>query len=435
MSRYPGTIMITKKTCLPITLILTFLFLILPNSALFAQDLPELRLDDLIKEALTNNPGIKAARYQTLSEKTKIGQVKAWEPPQVGVEFAQTPLNSFPVPMNKTMETDYFIQQKFPFPGKIPAMARSMESSAAMSEYAVKAVENAVIRDIKNAYYDLCLIQQKIKINGETQNLMREFSDIAKRQYEVGLGIQADVLRAQTELSMLINEGNNLEQEKKINEAMINSILGRPSDQTLGRVPDIGNDILPEITDDPTALALKNRPELNAMTKNIDMKKSELDAAKREYYPDIMVRLMYKSMRESEDYWSTMISVDIPFFFLSGGKIKGKVEESEVGVMKAKEDYRTMENMTRFQIREAAANARTSRNTMSLYKFTVIPQAEQTVESTKAAYQTGKAEIFSLIEASRTLRQIRLDYYTAVTQYMRSLTVLEQIAGADIKKQ
>jgi outer membrane protein TolC len=414
------------------TLQIISVFFLMSASLALAQNLPDLKLDDLIKEARANNPGLKSARYQTMTVQSKISQIKAWESPQVGVEFAKTPTGSFPNPLNNQMETDYYIQQKFPFPGKIPAMAKSMESSVSMTEYSAKALENSVVQDIKDAVYDLYLVQQKIRINQDTQDLMREFSEIAKRQYEVGQGIQADVLRAQTELSMMINEGNNLVQEKLINDARINRILGRPADQPLGAVPDIETDIRPTPSGDLTALALGNRPELIAMTKNIDMKNAELAVAKKEYYPDIMLRLMYKNMVDGEDYWSTMVSVDIPFLFLSGGKVRGKVEESRMDIMKAKEDYRSAEDMTRYQIKEAVASARTSSSTLSLYKFTVIPQAEQTVQSTKAAYQTGKTEIFSLIDASRTLLKARLDYYTAIMQYMKSMAALENVVGTDI---
>ncbi|MBU0991409.1 MAG: TolC family protein [Proteobacteria bacterium] len=409
-------------------------FLLISVSVSLAQNVPDLLLDELVKEALDNNPGLKAARYQTLTVKTKIRQVKAWEPPQVGIEFANTPTDSFPNPLKDQMETDYFIQQKFPFPGKIPAMSQSMESSVSMNEYAAMALENSVIMDAKNAYYDLYLVQQKILINRDTQNLMREFADIAKKQYEVGQGIQADVLKAQTELSMLINEGYNLEQDKRVAEAMMNTILGRPTDQALGRIPDIEKEIQPTPSTDLAAMALKNRHELMAMTKNIDMKNAELAVAKREYYPDVMLRLMYKSMVDATDYWSTMISVDIPFLFLSRGMVNGKVEESRMDIMKAKEDYRAMENMTLFQIKAAVANIKTSSNTISLYQFTIIPQAEQTVQSTKTAYQTGKADFFSLVDASRTLLKVRLDYYTAIIERLKSMATLDQVVGTDIHK-
>lgn len=137
------------------------------------------------------------------------------------------------------MQTDYFVQQKIPFPGKTTIMAQSERSNSEMTAWSVKSLENITIRDLKNVYYDLYLVQKKIKINAESQNLMRQFVTLARKQYELGKGNQADVLRAQTELSMLINEGATMKQEKQVMGTMINTILGRPSEQPLGSLPDL----------------------------------------------------------------------------------------------------------------------------------------------------------------------------------------------------
>src|SRR3989304_9847868 len=55
-------------------------------------------IDSLVAEVLQNNPELKAARNITNAAKTKIDQVSTWEPPEVGVEFFQTPIQSFPNP-------------------------------------------------------------------------------------------------------------------------------------------------------------------------------------------------------------------------------------------------------------------------------------------------------------------------------------------------
>lgn len=407
-----------------------FLFFILPVA--YAEEPHGLVLDDLIVEALDNNPSLKAARYQKLAVETRINQAKAWEAPQIGVEFPLTPVSSFPNPFKDSMETDYFVQQKIPFPGKTTIMAQSERSNSEMTAWSVKSLENITIRDLKNVYYDLYLVQKKIKINAESQNLMRQFAELARKQYELGKGNQADVLRAQTELSMLINEGATMKQEKQVMETMLNTILGRPPEQPLGSVPDVDVHQLSSKIVKSDETALEKRPELKAMDENIRMKDAELALAKRDYYPDIMLRLMYKSMEEGpDDYFSTMISMDIPFLFLSGGKIKGRVEESRLNVLKAKEDLRAMENMTRFQIREAMNKVDTNLRTTEFYKSTVIPQAEQTREAMGAAYATGTAELFSLIEALRTELGARENYYGSVAAYMKSLAALDQATGRD----
>jgi len=403
--------------------------------ALKAEESKPLVLQELVQEALQNNPQLQSANLQADAAETQIRQAKAWEAPQAGVEFFQTPIQSFPNPVKDGMETDYFIQQMVPFPGKISAMSKSAKFNAAMNRQGAMALQKKIIRELKSAYYELYLVQRKIGINAENQDLLRKFTEIARQQYEVGMGGQADILRAQTELSNLINEGINLQQERKSAEAMINALLSRPIDQPLGYVPDSGADFLPLAFEQLSPLALENRPELQAMRSNIDMSRAELALAKREYYPDLMVRLMYKDMAmTSNDFWAAMAGVNIPLAFWSGGKYRGKVQEQKINLRKADENYRAMENMALFEVQDALVRVQTHRNLVQLYQYTVIPQAEQTLQSTIALYQTGKTEFLMLIDAYRMVLMARLDYHEAMMNYMASQAALEQAVGLSMEE-
>ena len=148
------------------------LFLILARISP-AQEQHPLKLDELIQESLKNNPDLQAARHQAEAAGTQIRQAKEWDPPQVGMEFFQTPIQSFPNPAEHSMEMDYYIQQMFFFPGKTSAMKRSAESSAHMMEQNYHSVEIKFIRELKTAYYELYFVQRKVQINADNQDLMR----------------------------------------------------------------------------------------------------------------------------------------------------------------------------------------------------------------------------------------------------------------------
>ncbi len=409
--------------------------LIFAASSGFAQDGSVLNLDELIAEALKNNPGLQAARLQTEAARTQIRQARAWEAPQVGIEFFQTPIQSFPNPAKDGMETDYFVQQMIPFPGKISNMAKAARSNAEMSAENYRALERKIIRDLKSAYYELYLVQRKIKVNSENQVLLRQFVDIAMKQYEVGMGKQVDIFRAQTEISSLITEGINLEQERKVAEAMINTILNRPANSLLGQVPDLADTTATWTFDQMMPIALEARPELKAMDYNISMNRAELALSKREYVPDLMVRFMYKDMADTgDDFWALMGGVSVPLAFWSKGKFKGKVQENQLNVNRAEQQYTEMKNMILFEVQQALVKVESNKNVLLLCKNTIVPQAEQTLQSTLAAYQTGKTEFLMLIDAYRMLLMAKLDYYEAVMNYMTSLAQLEQAVGMDIKE-
>ncbi len=414
---------------------IAFVLILILSPMAWSQEKNNLNLDELVAEALRNNPQLRAGRNQTQAAKSRIDQATSWDAPQIGVELYQIPVQSFPNPVKNNMETDYFLQQMIPFPGKLSAMGSAAESNANMTDQNYKALERKVLRNVKSAYFDLYLVQHKIQINAENQDLVKSFVDIARKQYEVGMGKQTDILRAQTELSTLVNDGINLQKERKVVEAMINMLVSRPTASPLGNVPDIDAQAPQWTFDQLSLVALAIRPELKAMDYNIAMNKSELSASKREYYPDLMARVMYKDMAmTNNDFWSVMIGVSIPLAPWSGGKYTSKVEENELNVERAEDDYTSMKNMTLFEVQDALVKVQTNGNLVALYRNTVIPQAEQTLQSTITEYQTGKTEFLMLIDAYRMLLSSKLDYYMSVMNSMASQAELEQAVGLDVKE-
>lgn len=405
-------------------------YLLIPIS-IFAQTADD-SLSALVRETLQNNPQLKAARSQTLAEQTKVKQVTAWDPPQVGISFYQTPIQ-YLNPITNGMETDYYVQQMFPFPGKLGNMGDAASSNAKMYGEQYNALKNKIINDLKSNYYELYFVEKKIEINKENQDLLKQLNAITLKQYEVGTGKQADVLRAQTELSTLVNDGINLLKEKRNVETMVNTILSRPVDSPLPEIKDI-QDTIPIWTYDQLAdLAFQNRPEIKAMQFNVEMNKSELKSSKLEYYPDFMVQLMYKNMANtSNDFWSAMVGVNIPLAFWSKDKYTGKVQENEINISTADEQLSAMKNMVASDVQNALIKIQSNKNLIDLYKNTVIPQAEQTLQTTLAEYQTGKTEFLMFIDAYKMVLMSKLDYYMAQMNYMQSQALLEQAVGLSI---
>lgn len=414
--------------------VIIFLIVLIVFNSTNAQNNNSL-LDSLITEALQNNPQLKASRLKYLSDEKKIKQVTSWEAPQIGIEFFQIPTSSFPNPLKNNMEMDYYIQQMIPFPGKLNAMGLSAANNAKMREEQFSSLKNKIIRELKTAYYELYYVQKKIKINKDNQELLKQFIEIAKKQYEVGMGKQPDIIRAQTELSSLINDEINLYKEKRDVETMLNTILNRPPYQSFNEIEKIYEEVPEYNYQQLLSVVLSIRPELKEMNYNIEMYKSELKASKLEFYPDIMARVMYKNMIDTKnDFWSAMVGVNIPLSLWSKDKYYGKVEENELNIKAAEEQYNSMKNMISYEVQNAIVKLGTNKNLYELNKNTVVPQAEQTLQSTLAAYKTGKTEFLMLIDAYRMLFMAKLDFYMSEMNLMQAIAQLEQAVGLPLNK-
>ena len=388
-------------------------------------------LNELIKAA-ESNPRLKAADAQIQVSSASVPVKKTLDPPQLAVEFFQAPVASFPNPVKDQKEYDYSIQQMIPFPGKLSAMAGAEQKKTEMLKEDRKTQEQDIIRNVKALYFELYLKFRQIEINHETLMLVRTFVAIAQKQYGVGMGKQSDVLRAQTELSSLTNDSIVLFQQRKSIEGMLNTVCNRSVTTEIEYIPEIDLHIRNYNLNGLLAIAEKNRPELKSMQTGIEMQQTERSAAQKEYLPDFMIRGIYKQMTKSNDDWSLMIGATIPFAPWSIKKFSSGILRADANIRAAQGEKDNMKNMIASEVNDALLKLESSKERLKLSKETTIPQAQQTLESSLAAYRTGNQEFLMLIDIQRMLVMAKFDYHLAVMNLLDSQSQLERAVGLNM---
>ena len=139
--------------------------------------------------------------------------------------------NPFPTPGN-AMQTRYEISQMFPYPGKLSLEKRMALLEVLMTDSEVKVKELETIAMVKEAFYEYMLLEISIKTLEELKGLLSNMFRIAETKYAIGDVSQQDVIKAQVELTMLLNEVIELEAEKNVVQTEMKSILNRPQDDS-----------------------------------------------------------------------------------------------------------------------------------------------------------------------------------------------------------
>jgi cobalt-zinc-cadmium efflux system outer membrane protein len=389
----------------------------------------QLVLPELIQEVLARNPEIVAARKQWEAASQRIVQARSLDDPTVSVEFFNTP-QTFNV--TRTENTIFGLSQSFPFPGKLALKGAVASRSAEMIEQAVRAKERELIARLKQAYYDLFLAHKAIQIHHEQIDLLKQFFEIANAKFRAGKGAQVDVLKAQVELSLLHQNLPVLEQRRETAQAMLNTLLDRDPRFPLAppQAPREGR--FDQDLEDLYRTATTARPELKAAELGVQRNEQSQALAQRQYYPDFNVSFRRFQNFQANDGFGAYVAMSIPFAFWTKPKYDAGVQETAAASAAARADLHTLENMTRFQIRDLLAKVRASWEVAVLYRTTVLPQAEQGVEAARVGYQVGKSNFLDLLDADRAWRGFQLEYYRALVEREFRLAELEQVIGADL---
>ena len=388
-------------------------------------------LSSFVDQALTANPRLQAARIRARGAEARIPQAGAWEDPQAGVEFFATPITSAN-PFKDGMETDYFIQQMIPLFGKKGLMSDAASAGARMAEQIAFAAERNLQADVKRAYAMIFAAQRRIEVNTENQRLLAQIVESARAKYSVGLVTQGEVFKVQVELAKLQNGRAELEQELVNATVMMNALRSVPATTPIGRVADVP---LAKVMDTPenlTARALESRPELRGMIYELEMNKAELAASERERLPDLMVRGMYKQMKEGTDLWAAMLSINIPLAPWASGKYSGKIEENALAARATEQSLTDMSNMIEAEVLDLWAKTSSEWQQIERYRQVILPQVEQSLQSTLAAYETNRTDFLSLLDSYRMLQMLKMDYYMLVGEYSVNVAKLEKAVGGDL---
>ena len=390
---------------------------------------PLLVLPDLIQEALARNPEIVAARKQWEAASQRITQARSLDEPTLSVQWWNTP-ESFN--LARSENTIIGLSQKIPLPGKLALKEDVAGRSADMSEQAVRAKERDLIARLKQTYYDLFLAHKAIQIHHEQIDLLKQFVEIATAKFRAGKGSQVDVLKAQVELSTLHQQLPVLEQRRDTAQGKLNQLLDRDPRFSLAPPQEPREGRFDHDLEDLYRAATTARPELKAADLAIQRNEQSRALALREYYPDINLGFQRFQNFQAPNGFGAVVSINLPFAFWTKPKYDAAVQEAAAAVAAARADLRTLENLTRFQIRDLLAKVRASWEVAVLYRTTVLPQAEQGVEAARAGYRTGRTGFLDLIEADRAWRGFQLEYYRALVEREHRLAELEQVIGADL---
>ncbi len=390
---------------------------------------PSLALRDLIQEALERNPELAAARKQWEASSQRIVQARSLDDPTLSVH-----LWNFPQTFNVTRADNsiFGLSQNLPFPGKLALKSDIASLSAEMSEQALRTKERELVARLKQAYYDLFLVHKAIQIHHEQVELLRQFVEIANAKFRTGKGSQADVLKAQVELSVLHQQLPVLEQRRETAAALLNTLRDRNLISPLGIPQEPPLMPLDTTIDDLHGLALNARPELKAAELAVRHSEQSRALAQRQYYPDFNVAFQRFQNFQANDGFGAYVAMTIPFAFWTKPKYDAGVQEAVASVEAARAQRHTLENLTRFQVKDLLAKVRASEQVATLYHTTILPQAVQNLEAARVGYRTGKGGFLDLIDTQRAWRGFQMEYYRALVEREHRLAELEQVIGTDL---
>jgi outer membrane protein TolC len=199
-------------------------------------------------------------------------------------------------------------------------------------------------------------------------------------------------------------------------------------------------------------------PTLIAMDKMKEMNESEITAAHRELFPDLMVQTMVMRMpngmvltggsrsgeairqsvagmpmQKTDWMYSIMASITLPFAPWSSERSTGKVDEMRAMNLSIDADRDAMQREMLAQLRSAINRYETADSLSRQYSTTIIPLMREAADAQTTSYQTGQVPISTVLDARRMELMKQDEYLMTLADREMAMAEIEMMVGVPLQ--
>jgi len=390
-----------------------------------------LRLTDLLIELGTSNPELLASRLETQELSLQSDRVSTLPDPSIRAMYQPAPV----LTARGAQRSQWSIEQAIPYPGKLKLKGSIAYHTAQIKGFETEAFEKDLHLQVKEAYFTIYRIQQQRAHILAFIERLNSFESISTTRYEVGAGIQQDILKTQLErnaLSLLLLE---LSSQRHAASQTLSRLLNRPLPTTftvtVDSVDQLSLDAI-HLFDQASTL----RPEVHALEIASERADDQLALALKQSRPDFKIGLTYFDIAKADvpitatgrDAFGIGATVQIP---LHRRPRRAQVEQARLQRRQIEARQEALFTSITTDIQDLVYQLSERARQLELLEQSLIPQSEITLQATLGSYSTGATHFLDLLDSERTLFSHRMHYEDTYTQYLLLIATLERALGVD----
>lgn len=379
----------------------------------------ELKLESAIKSALDESPALKVIR-----EKIKV---------------AESQLNGIPLLSNPELESEYVsgvhgeqvveLSKSFEIGGQRRHRKNIAMMNLEKTNFELTHESHKLKSSVKLAFYQLLIVQEKLKLAEEIVKHNQQILNMARLQYETGDISVTQVALANIQLQTAIRETTTLESILLLAQLRLNGLMGASLDAKPVASGDIPEKLSKSLKLETLKLhALENRADLLSHRLNIQLTESAHRLAKGANIPDL--RIGGSAERSVGQYgYGVKFSLQIPIFDRNRAEIDAAKAQIQVDVA----DITHVEKLISSEVMAAYITLNAAEKTIRFYEGDLLQLLNENLTLTRAAYELGEVQLLEVLLWQNEFVKARFSYLDALESYHKAVTELETAIGTSIE--
>jgi cobalt-zinc-cadmium efflux system outer membrane protein len=419
-------------------------------------------MEEAVAIALLRNRDVIAARLDINAAELDVVAARIYPNPQVQYNLGNLVLGA-PNPQNQGMpgvppvESGFFGQpvQSIGVSEVVDVWAKRsthIRQANRGVEHRRLVVEDAlreIVFAVRSAFADVLREQSERQLAHDFADRYRETIRVSQARYKAGDISEADLRKIELEGLKYQNDVIDADMQLDVARGKLAALLALPSGRDLP-----GERLVEPEGERPrfevgtlTARALEHRPDLRAAGAARTLAESEIEAARRDAYPDINLGVTYthSSFQVSGDNPNTLaltLSLPLPVF----DRNQANIGRAHLDYQRAENDGERLRIAVRRDVSEAVRKADRASTLLSVFerpaggdvpgpptgtsdKGGMLERAETALRVAEKSYRAGAISLLELLEAQRTYLDTRAQYLRAVYDFREAAVEVSHAVG------
>lgn len=343
------------------------------------------------------------------------------------------------------------------------AAIRGARQVRELNEEQIKLDQQIVVDEIRASFYTALLAKEQVAVLRSSVERLRETVEETAKAVQAGILSKYDRISAEVEL---VNLETSLIEVENQNELAVKNLALQLGIPTKTRVNirgtlEFDDSMYPETFDTDLAyeIAIQQRPDLRQTDGFIELLNVERDITRSAYLPSVSAfanaayigqvpsnRTAIRPVEGEEftftsesrsffdnSYWNPAVAVGLQFNWtiFNGFQTKMRVEQNRISLRQAEIDKEFQNNAVYLEIDQAVRNLETALRRINSQQRN-IEQANLNYEFALTRLQEGAGTPLQERQASSLLDQSRVNYLSAVYDYLVALSQYEKAIGKPI---
>jgi len=283
--------------------------------------------------------------------------------------------------------------------------------------------------DFIDALHNRMVVERKSQTLANLERLVK-VNDERLRAGDIG---QVALIQSRVEAQRFHGEVLAAQGDAEVARLALGLRIGSPAEK---QVEPIGDLRIPTRSFELQALleqAHKLRPDLRSKGAALEAAKARLDLAHANRWEDLtlsggFLRTLPGTGAFTQPAYNSLsagLSIPLPLARI----YRGELDAAQAGVTQAEYSLRQAQLVVETDVRQALARYDASVQRVQVYRGGILADADKVAEATLYSYQHGSATLLEVLDSQRTVNEVYLAYFDALSDYAKALVAVETTSG------